>query len=153
MTKSSQSILHSLSECLINLEDFVIFVIFLENMNFSKLPFTEFRKINIRSFSTKRDNNLKIGISISCRQENTCNATILKTDPLGIASQKLLVGKGDTIIGINGVSLIDATYNEIVAAIRSSKDTIKILVQEARAGREEFEPTPPPSFCYLLCCF
>ena len=90
---------------------------------------------------------------ISCRQENTCNATILKTDPLGIASQKLLVGKGDTIIGINGVSLIDATYNEIVAAIRSSKDTIKILVQEARAGREEFEPTPPPSFCYLLCCF
>ena len=99
-------------------------------------------------FSTKSDNILKIGIVISCRQENTCNATILKTDPLGIARQTLLVGEGDTIIGINGVSLIDATYTEIVAAIRSSKDTIKILVQEARAGRKGFEPTPPKS-CLL----
>ena len=65
----------------------------------------------------------------------------------------MLVGEGDTIIGINGVSLIDATYTEIVAAIRISKDTIKILVQEARAGRKVFESTPPMSFCYFLCCF
>ena len=115
-------------------------------------PFTEFRKINLMLFSTKSDNILKIGIVISCRQENTCNATILKTDPFGVARQKLLVAEGDTIIGINGVSLIDATYTEIVAAIRSSKDTIKILVQEARAGRKVFEPTPPKSSCYLLCC-
>jgi C-terminal processing protease CtpA/Prc len=105
-------------------------------------PFTEFRKINLMLFSTKSDNILKIGIVISCRQENTCNATILKTDPFGVARQKLLVAEGDTIIGINGVSLIDATYTEIVAAIRSSKDTIKILVEEARARAS----------CYLLCC-
>ena len=115
-------------------------------------PFTEFRKINLMLFLTKSDNILKIGIVISCRQENTCNATILKTDPFGVARQKLLVAEGDTIIGINGVSLIDATYTEIVAAIRSSKDTIKILVQEARAGRKVFESTPPKSSCYLLCC-
>ena len=84
----------------------------------------------------------------SCHLENTGKATILKTDPLGIARQKLRVRKGDTIFGINEISLFDATYTEIVAAIRTSKDTIKILVQEARAGRKGFEPTPPKS-CLL----
>ena len=91
---------------------------------------------------------MKIGIVISCQQESPCNATISKTDPLGVAKQKSLHGKGETIIGINGLSLIDASYTDIVAAIRTSKDTIKILVQEARAGRKGFEPTPPKS-CLL----
>ena len=57
------------------------------------------------------------------------------------------VRKGDIIFGINEISLFDATYTEIVAAIRTSKDKIKILVQEAKAGRR-FEPTPHKS-CLL----
>ena len=103
---------------------------------------------------------MKIGIVISCQQENPCNATISKTDPLGVARQK---NKGETIIGINGLSLIDATYAEIVAAIRTSKDTswtangiidrppctIKILIQEATAGKKGFVPKPPVSRCLL----
>ena len=102
---------------------------------------------------------MKIGIVISCQQENPCNATISKTDPLGVAKKKL----GQTIIGINGLSLIDATYAEIVAAIRTSKDTswtvngiidrppctIKVLIQEATAGKKEIVPKPPVSRCLL----
>ena len=116
------------------------------------LTFTEFREINVRSFYAKREKILKIGIVISCQQESPCNATISKTDPLGVARKKFSYEKGETIIGINGVSLIDATYNEIVAAIRTSKDTLEILVQDSKAGRKRFEPTPPKSCCLKLCC-
>ena len=113
---------------------------------------------------TKRENILKIGMVISCQQKSPCNATISKTDPLGVAKQKFFHGKGETIIGINGLSLIDASYSETVAAIRTSKDTswttnglidrppckIKILIQEATAGRKRFEPTPPKNCCLIL---
>ena len=107
---------------------------------------------------------MKIGIVISCQQESPCKATISKTDPLGVAKQKFSYGKGETIIGINGLSLIDATYTEIVAAIRTSNGTswttngitdrppcsIKILIQEATPGKKEFETTAPLESCCLL---
>ena len=114
---------------------------------------------------TKRENKTKIGIVISCQQESPCNATISKADPLGVATQKFSHGKGETIIGINGLSVIDATYAEIVAAIRTSKETswtangiiidrppctIKILIQEATPGKKEFEPIAPLESCCLL---
>ena len=101
---------------------------------------------------------------ISCQQESPCNAIISKTDPLGVAKQKFFHEKGETIIGINGLSLIDASYTEIVAAIRTSNGTswttngitdrptcsIKILIQEATPGKKEFEPTASLESCCLL---
>ena len=95
---------------------------------------------------------LKIGTVISCQQESPYNATISKIDPLGVARKKFSFGKGDTILGINGVSLINATYNEIVAAIRTPKDALEIVVQDSTAGKKRFEPTPPKSCFKKLCC-
>ena len=116
------------------------------------LTSTEFREINVRSFYAKREKISKIGIEISCQHESPCNATISKTDPLGVARKKFSYEKGETVLGINGVSLIDATYNEIVAAIRTSKDALEIVVQDSTAGKKRFEPTPPKSCCFKLCC-
>ena len=71
---------------------------------------------------------------------------ISKINPGGVASlrsQELEVGQ--RIIEVNGQSLLGATHSEAVDALRSTGNSIHLLVCDAWNESANFAPPPPPS--------
>ena len=71
---------------------------------------------------------------------------ISKINPGGVASlrsKELEVGQ--RIIEVNGQSLLGATHSEAVDALRSTGNSIHLLVCDAWNESANFAPPPPPS--------
>ena len=95
--------------------------------------FRQFAQVN---FDKQRHG--KLGMVISCHQ-GMDGILITKIDPFGRANDAGLE-VGERIFGINGISLMEATKTDVIAALLISRETIKFLVQETKAGRKELEP-------------
>ena len=106
-----------------------------------------FRRLKQVSFDQK-SNDGKIGMAISCHPEMG-SVLITKIDPIGRAKDAGLE-VGEQVFGVNGISLMEVTMTEVIDVLRNSKETIKFLVQETKAGRKELEPELEPEPCCLL---
>ena len=106
-----------------------------------------FRALKQVNFDQKSHDG-KIGMVISCHSEKG-SVLITKIDPIGRAKDARLE-VGERVFGINGISLMEATMTEVIDALRSTKETIKFLVQETKARRKELEPRISESCCLLM---
>ena len=106
------------------------------------------RRLKQVSFDQKSHDGGKIGMVICCHPEMG-SVLITKIDPIGRAKDAGLK-VGERVFGINGISLMEVTMTEVIDALRNSKETIKFLVQETKAGRKELEPELEPEPCCLL---
>ena len=95
--------------------------------------FRQFKQVNFEKQCRR-----KLGMVISCHQ-GMDGILITKIDPFGRANDKGLK-VGERVFGINGISLMKATKTDVIDALLISKETIKFLVQDTKAGRKELEP-------------
>ena len=95
--------------------------------------FRQFKQVNFEKQCRR-----KLGMVISCHQ-GMDGILITKIDPFGRANDAGLK-VGERVFGINGISLMKATKTDVIDALLISKETIKFLVQDTKAGRKELEP-------------
>jgi len=122
-----------------------------KKMTLEILHDTNFRRLKQVNFDIKshEKHDGKLGMVISCHPEMG-SVLITKIDPIGRAKDAGLK-IGERVFGINGISLMEVTMTEeVIDALRNSKETIKFLVQETKAGRKELEPKEPEPCCLLM---
>jgi predicted metalloprotease with PDZ domain len=117
-----------------------------EKMSLKILHDANFRRLKQVNFDIKSriKHDGKLGMVISCHPDMG-SVLITKIDPIGRAKDAGLK-VGERVFGINGISLMEVTMTEAIDALKNSKETFKILVQDTKAGRKELEPEP----CCLL---
>ena len=121
-----------------------------KKMTLEILHDANFRRLKQVNFDLKshEKHGGKLGMEISCHSEMG-SVLITKIDPMGRAKDAGLK-VGERVFGINGISLLEVTMTEVIDALRNSKETIKFLVQETKAGRKELAPREPEPCCLLM---